>query len=428
MATRNIRGSNVAVSSGLAGLLCCVLAGLASACSDADAGAEAARRGADVPEWTLDGMPTLQIGIVDGDENYQLYDVAGAMQLPNGNIAVLNSGSSQIRMYDAAGKFIAAHGRKGDGPGEFRKPIRLYVLGDTLAVFDGAPMRLTLLTSDGRVLALRTVAADSARFGMDEWLFERNWIDGPQLSVGRAAVKPALSRLPPQDSLAGCRYVRVAPYGLWVREPTPGDSTADTWRIYDRTGAPAGKIAMPAAFEIFDIGADYVLGGVTDSLEVEYVRQFRIDTKGARLDRFTFLPDTAVARERDSSFSIRSTEMKSTLRNVAAQQEVFFSTPESNYTYAPSISQLSDLEIPDGLDVVIVKAGQEGWFAMAVDEKTGYMCGMASGNQAPPGWAPGIVACEGESGPALHGYPGKRPFRADRINCRPAPKLTRLSR
>ena len=53
----------------------------------------------------------------------------------NGQIVVANAGSSQLLWYDEHGEFLAAIGRKGDGPGEFTNMYGLYrCAGDTLVV------------------------------------------------------------------------------------------------------------------------------------------------------------------------------------------------------------------------------------------------------------------------------------------------------
>jgi hypothetical protein len=63
--------------------------------------------------WRLSESPSLDIGLLEGDPNYQFYLVAGAARLSDGGIAVANSGTHEIRFYDAAGTFISSAGRKG---------------------------------------------------------------------------------------------------------------------------------------------------------------------------------------------------------------------------------------------------------------------------------------------------------------------------
>jgi hypothetical protein len=70
-------------------------------------------------QWAVANTPRLSIGLEDGDERYQFSRIGGVARLDDGRIAVGDGGSSQLRLYDSAGAFIAARGRLGQGPEEF---------------------------------------------------------------------------------------------------------------------------------------------------------------------------------------------------------------------------------------------------------------------------------------------------------------------
>ena len=100
-----------------------------------------------LPGWTLSTEPRLDIGIMDGPEEYQLFRVWGARVLRNGDIVVLNSGTAELRIYDATGTFLRALGGSGEGPGEFAVPWGMWELpGDTLMVWDFTLRRVSLFT------------------------------------------------------------------------------------------------------------------------------------------------------------------------------------------------------------------------------------------------------------------------------------------
>lgn len=102
--------------------------------------------------WTLSDSAALVIGVVDGDPAYQLFRVRDATRLPDGRIAVLNGGTSEVRVYSADGTWEASWGGQGDGPGEFMNASGLGPWpGDSLAVWDGRTRRLTILADDGLV-------------------------------------------------------------------------------------------------------------------------------------------------------------------------------------------------------------------------------------------------------------------------------------
>src|SRR5690606_13456983 len=133
--------------------------------------------------------------------------------------AVLNAGSHELRIFDADGRLLHRSGRQGSGPGEFRMPLRLYVFGDTLAVFDEGANRLSLHDLSTRFIATRPLERQRGRLVLDEWLYDRSGVDGPALGRGRGTVIRALERLPAPDTAEGYRYVRVTGSGhLWVRQ------------------------------------------------------------------------------------------------------------------------------------------------------------------------------------------------------------------
>ncbi len=110
----------------------------------------------ELPVWTLSPEPVLDIGVLDGAEEYQLFRVSAATRLTSGDIAILNSGTSEVRIFDADGVHIRTIGREGEGPGEFRSTSALWQLesdGDeALMVWDGQLQRLSTFSLDGDLL------------------------------------------------------------------------------------------------------------------------------------------------------------------------------------------------------------------------------------------------------------------------------------
>ena len=79
-------------------------------------------------------VPDVDIGVREGDPNYELFGVRGAMTGPDGRIVIAEFGS-RLRYFDANGEHIATLDRQGSGPGEapaFQEltPYR----GDSLAI------------------------------------------------------------------------------------------------------------------------------------------------------------------------------------------------------------------------------------------------------------------------------------------------------
>jgi hypothetical protein len=69
--------------------------------------------------WALSGRPTLQIGEGPGADQ-QFEWIVAAFHFGLGRIVVVDRRAPRLRVYDGSGALIAAAGREGSGPGEFR--------------------------------------------------------------------------------------------------------------------------------------------------------------------------------------------------------------------------------------------------------------------------------------------------------------------
>lgn len=107
------------------------------------------------PPAQTDGVravEVLEIGVVSGPEELQLVGVVGALRLPDQRIVVANGGTRELRFFDSKGSFLHAVGREGEGPGEYRSLDYIGLLGDTIVVYDGRLLRLSLLDPGGHFL------------------------------------------------------------------------------------------------------------------------------------------------------------------------------------------------------------------------------------------------------------------------------------
>ena len=93
----------------------------------------------------------------------------------------------------------------------------------------------------------------------------------------------------------------------------------------------------------------------------------------------------------------------SDLRNLNAQQEIYYSNPANSYSYAPTVGALVDFTMSQGVSVSMVTGNTVGWSATATHQAltaaTQY-CGVFVGQAASiPGagaTTPGVVTCTGE--------------------------------
>lgn len=109
------------------------------------------------------------------------------------------------------------------------------------------------------------------------------------------------------------------------------------------------------------------------------------------------LPKFGRTRERATFKAIMSD-----LRNLQAQQEIYFATPTSNYSYASTTTSFaSNYSASPGVTVVITAAASSGWGAtashasLAGDQWCAIFAGTVSTVPAPALTA-GLVTCTGE--------------------------------
>jgi type IV pilus assembly protein PilA len=92
--------------------------------------------------------------------------------------------------------------------------------------------------------------------------------------------------------------------------------------------------------------------------------------------------------------------MQSDLRNLQAQQEVFYANPANNYTYTQTIGAGGvDIQPSAGVTITIVAAGQTGWAATAAHQAltAAQTCALFTDSAAPvaPATTAGVLACTG---------------------------------
>ena len=99
--------------------------------------------------WVFADQPSVDIGVVDGAADYQLFRVANTVRMTNGNIVVANSGTQEIRCYDTDGNHVWSAGGEGGGPGEFERLYRIAVFADSIIAFDSRYYRVSVFDTSG---------------------------------------------------------------------------------------------------------------------------------------------------------------------------------------------------------------------------------------------------------------------------------------
>ncbi|WP_309671692.1 hypothetical protein [Gemmatimonas sp.] len=131
----------------------CLVASLALFCAPPVADAQSAA------PFRLSAAPILTIGAEDKGPAYQLDRVYGAVRLPDGRIAVGNSSTGELRLYDARGSFLTSASRRGGGPGEFDETEAIFprVHGATVVANDMSHARVNRYDFSGKVLPQLTL-------------------------------------------------------------------------------------------------------------------------------------------------------------------------------------------------------------------------------------------------------------------------------
>lgn len=95
--------------------------------------------------------PLVVIGNREDDPSHLFARVSGVARLSDGSVAVADRTVGEVRIFDDTGEHLRSFGGFGDGPGEFRRPWRIWVQpGDTLWVGDYRPWRYNVFAADGQ--------------------------------------------------------------------------------------------------------------------------------------------------------------------------------------------------------------------------------------------------------------------------------------
>lgn len=226
--------------------------------------------------WVVEDEPTLDVGVLEGDEPYLLSGVGGSVRLPDGRIVLTNGGTQELRAYDSEGRHLASAGGRGGGPGEFERIGRVFSFsgGDSLLVYDGGQVRASVFTPE-----LEFVRS----YPMGEVV--QFPVPVAALDDGSLVAYAGLIFMPGDIENGLVRRTRA----LWVFGPDgrAGDSLISFrgQEAWFESGGSGGRTWISVATPLFPRGAAFaatdslVLMAETDRYEV------RILERGGRVDR-----------------------------------------------------------------------------------------------------------------------------------------------
>lgn len=200
--------------------------------------------------WHVSDAPAIQIGVADGDPGYQFYRVQDVRRLSDGRIVVANSGTNELRFFEANGRYHGMSGGAGDGPGEFRALASVAVgAGDSLIALDQANRRVSVFDPSGHYV--RSWVAESPGRALTP---DRVYVlgDGSVLMAYQRGHRPSD---PPGLFRGSAPLVRYSPAGkmLNVVAELPGDEwfySAENRSLSERPFGRKGHLALSHS-EIF---------------------------------------------------------------------------------------------------------------------------------------------------------------------------------
>lgn len=125
---------------------------------------------------TLDSA-VIRIGGVDVAEEYAFQRLSDVAVLADRSVIVSDQ-AGRVAQFDSTGRWIRNFGRSGSGPGEFRQPVFVEIVGDTVAVWDARLARLSLFMTHGEFLGLAPVRKRGRlplHWQGAVWFDEREW-------------------------------------------------------------------------------------------------------------------------------------------------------------------------------------------------------------------------------------------------------------
>lgn len=143
----------------------------------------------------------VRIGQADGPPEYAFGRLGYMAVTSKGSFFLLDFSDTQIRRYDASGRFVGLVGRSGAGPGEYRQVLGMAVLGDSiLLVYDPSNRRIAVFDTSGAFRRFIAVQRGTF-FGLKVFFLDQ---------AGMVYIRTAVLNAPREGSGIPTQYLKMA--------------------------------------------------------------------------------------------------------------------------------------------------------------------------------------------------------------------------
>lgn len=167
--------------------------------------------------WFVSPQPDLTIGVLEGEPEYILTGVSGAVVSAAGEIVVSVSRDHEVRVFSSGGSYRRSFGREGQGPGEFGpySSMRPFRMSDGAVVFgDEMGRRFNVFRTDGELVRTRN-------YRLPLELDGSSWIEDVEPESGAMLIATAIGGMvgkPGELIQTEFRYVLGDSTGAFLRE------------------------------------------------------------------------------------------------------------------------------------------------------------------------------------------------------------------
>lgn len=229
--------------------------------------------------------PELKIGQADGPPEYAFGQLGYMAVTSNGTFFLYDYQDTQIRRYNAAGRFLGLVGRSGGGPGEYRQIMGMAVQGDSvLLVYDPGQRRMTVLDTSG--------------IYRRSFPFQRSALFGPKAffvdQAGMAYIRGGLPQAPIEGLGIPSQFFKVGVDGS-IRDSIPVPAERGPPRPFILQTADGGRENFPQKYIFTLLPSGEMVTANTGTY------RFTVTTArfGTNIVERTFTPIPVTGEERD---------------------------------------------------------------------------------------------------------------------------------